>query len=177
MNIDSIERWAIIIVAAFGIRITAKYRADRKERTLMALPLVDPIQIETAFAPRPADNDDADVLAEVRNTFLHLNRRAYAEEFFGLDKQLTTWHNQLPKPAQKATFRRALLRLLASDDRWLQLVGAKTCASLNVKEAAEPLRVLLDSIPIHDGDEPGRSTEAHTRYQEELEAALMRLKG
>jgi hypothetical protein len=170
MNIIALEKTGAGIAALFAIRVIARWRVESKQRAERALPLVDPILVETLFAPRPTDGDDPDVLAEVRNTVLHLNRRGYAEEFWGLHAQLTTWHNQLPQPGQQETFRRALLRLLRCDDRWLQIVAAKTCAALKMREAIEPLRVLLAKALVADST-PSKPT-AEGRYREELETAL-----
>ena len=87
------------------------------------------------FQPRPKDGDDGDLLAEMKDTFAHLNRQAWAEEFWGLHAQIATLSQTLG-PVQNATLRRAVLRLVTANDCWLQLVGAKTAADLGITEAS-----------------------------------------
>lgn len=170
MNLPVLERTGGFLLILFGSRLWAKWRTARRERAALTTPLFDAVLLETALAPRVQDGDDADLLEEMRDTFRHLNRRAYAEEFWGLHRQLVALYGGLDEP-QRATLRRALLRLLTVNDRWLQLVAAKTCAELRLPEAVPPLRALLES-----GDSPQEiSNVADARYRQELEGALASL--
>ncbi|MBV9848281.1 MAG: hypothetical protein JO250_01200 [Armatimonadetes bacterium] len=168
MNLPGLERAGGLLLILFGSRVWAKWRTARRERTALTTPLFDAVLLETVFVPRPQDGDDPDLLAEMRDTFRHLNRRAYAEEFWGLHTQLVALYEKLAEP-QCATMRRALLRLLLVNDRWLQLVAAKACADLKMPEAVPLLRALLepDTSPPADA--------ADVRYRQELEQALATL--
>jgi hypothetical protein len=159
----------IFLSLTFAARVYAKWRVERRKQTGVRTPLVDGAILEAALTPRPADGDDPDLLAELRETFALLNRQAYAEEFWALHEQLEKLDATLGDP-QRATLRRALLRLLASRDRWLQLVSAKACASLHVTEAAAPIQALLDA----EGDEP-KSDGVGARYRTVMEEALAEL--
>jgi hypothetical protein len=143
INWEVYAKTAAVIAGYFAIRVIAGWRVDRRKRVEMTTPLVDPILLETTFAPH--EGDDANLLAEVRDTLAHLNRRAYAEEFWNISDQIVALDKKLPKPA-KATLRRAARRMLDTDDRWLQIVGAKTSRGLKVSEAAPRLRALIDEI-------------------------------
>ncbi|BDI33277.1 hypothetical protein CCAX7_53280 [Capsulimonas corticalis] len=159
----------VFLGLTFAARVWSKWRVDRRKQAALRTPLVDGAVLEAALTPRPADGDDADLLAELRETFALLNRQAYAEEFWGLHQQLETLDATLGAP-QRATLRRALLRLLASSDRWLQLVSAKACADLQVAEAAAPIQLLLGA----EG-EPSKSDGVGDRYRTVLEEALVKL--
>ena len=143
MNAIWLERASLAVGAYFFARIVGKWRGTKRERLALTTPLFDATLLEAVFQPRPRDGDDPDLLAEVRDTLAHLNRQAYAEEFWGLDTQITALNEKLG-PNQKATLRRALIRLLTANDRWLQLVAAKTSADLGLPEAVPPLRALLE---------------------------------
>lgn len=176
MNEIALERAGVLLAAIFGARVFAKWRVSRREREALAIPLVDPILLETLFAARAAEGDDPALLAELRDTLLHLNRRAYAEEFWGLHTQLAALYDTLAQP-QQATMRRAILRLIAADNRWLQLVGTKTAAALEMREAIPSLRTLLEpSEPSGDDRQECAMPEAvEKRYREEIEQALEKL--
>ena len=143
MNPVWLERGGIGVGAYFIARFVGKWRGGNKARVMLTTPLVDVALLEAVFHPRLKDGDDPDLLAEIRDTLAHLNRQTYAEEFWSLNTQLVALDKTLG-PEQKATLRRVLLRLLTANDRWLQLVGAKTAAELDLKEALLPLRGLLE---------------------------------
>ncbi len=143
MNIDWLVRVGPVIGALFLARAVGKWRGSKRQRVAMTTPLFDGALLEVVFQPRPRDGDDADLLAEVRDTLAHLNRQAWAEEFWGLSEQIAALHAKIGPP-QQATLRRALLRLLTANDRWLQLVAAKTAADLGMAEAVPPLRAILE---------------------------------
>lgn len=143
MNADWLVRVGPVVGALFLARIVGQWRGSKKQKAAMTTPLFDGALLEAVFQPRPRDGDDADLLAEVRDTLAHLNRQAWAEEFWGLDGQIAALDATLGPP-QRATLRRALLRLLTANDRWLQLVAAKTAADLGMAEAVPPLRALLE---------------------------------
>ncbi len=75
--------------------------------------------------------------------------------------------------------RRALIRLLTANDRWLQLLAARTCADLQIAEAVPPLRALLEiGVPprFAEGEaDPKQVGLIDTRYRTELENALASL--
>lgn len=180
MNAFVLERAGVVLAAVFGVRILAKWRIARRERAALTTPLVDVTLIEVVFAPRAKDGDDPNLLAELRDTFLHLNRRAYAEEFWGLHTQLAALYGTLDE-AQRTSMRRAVVRLITANDRWLQLAGVKTAAELNVTEAIPPLRALLEMGDTQrfnqEKSEFSTSDAVDLRYRQELEQALMRLSG
>ncbi len=178
MNVLVLERAGVLLAVVFGTRVWAKWRVARREQAALTTPLVDPILLETVFAPRARDGDDADLLAEMRDTLLHLNRRAYAEEFWHLHTQLASLYGTLGD-APRATMRRALVRLVTANDRWLQLVGAKTAAELGLTEAVPPLTAILemgDSQRFNrEKVEYSAAEAADLRYRQELEQALTAL--
>ncbi len=143
MNGILLERSGIVVGLYFVAQFIGKWRGGKRSRAMLTTPLVDAALLEAVFHPRLKDGDDPDLLAEMRDTLAHLNRQAYAEEFFGLHQQITRLDQTL-EPSQKATLRRVLVRLLTANDRWLQLVGAKTAADLGLNEAVPPLRALLE---------------------------------
>lgn len=175
MNVVGLEKFGVGLGVVFAARVWAKWRVSVRERKSFTTPLVDAVLLESVFAPRAKDGDDANLLAEMRDTFLHLNRQSYAEEFWGLHTQLVELYERLAAP-QRATMRRALVRLVTANDRWLQLVGAKTSAALGVAEAVNPLRALLemgDSQRFNqDKQEYSKAESVDLRYRRELEKAL-----
>ncbi len=178
MNLPMLERTGGLLLILFGSRVWAKWRVSRREQAALTTPLFDPVLLEAVFTPRPKDGDDANLLEEMRDTFRHLNRRAYAEEFWDLHRQLAALYGTLAE-TPKATMRRALLRLLLANDRWLQLVAAQTCAQLQMPEAVPPLRALLE---LGDSQRYSISKAEYTtadaadvRYRQELEQALATL--
>ncbi len=176
MNPILFERGGILLALLFGSRVWAQWRTARRARAALTTPLVDAALLEAVFAPRAGD--DPDLLAEMRDTLLHLNRQAYAEEFWGLHAQLTALYPTL-RSAPQATMRRALLRLLTANDRWLQLLAARTCADLHLAEAVPPLRALLE-LGVPPRFMPGEASAAQVgqidaRCRAELESALTAL--
>ena len=149
MNALWLERSGLALAIYFVARAAGKYRGTKKQQVALSTPLVDAAVLEAAFQPRPRDGDDLDLLAEMKGTFAHLNREAWAEEFWDLPAQITTLAGTLG-PAQSATLRRALLRLLTANDPWLQAVAAKSAADLGMPEAVPPLRALLELGDAHD---------------------------
>ncbi len=154
MNGIWLERSAIALTMYFLARTVGRFRGARKQQAALRTPLVDAAVLEAVFHPRPknGDNEDGDdpaLLAELRDTFAHLNRQAWAEEFWGLHAQIAALSGTIG-PAQNATLRRAILRLLTSNDRWLQLVAAKTAADLGMAEAVPTLQALLTESDAQD---------------------------
>jgi hypothetical protein len=153
----------LCLAGFFAIRVLARWRVDRRQQQALTIPLVDPTLIETTLAPQPGD--DADLLAELRDTLSHLNRRAYAEEFWAIDAQITALDAKLPKAARE-TLRRAIVRMLDTDDRWLQIVAARASVSLRTTDAVPRLMKLVKDFA---GD------SSHARFRTELEAAITAL--
>jgi len=180
MNWVGLERGVLLVGMIFFARVVGKWRGTKREQSAMTTPLFDGALLETVFQPRPKDGDDPDLLAEVRDTLAHLNRQAYAEEFWGLSEQVVALDGILG-PVQKATLRRALLRLLLANDRWLQLVAAKTAADLDLKEALPPLRAILemgDSQRFSASSAEYSSADAiDLRFRSVLEESLATLTG
>lgn len=178
MNVAVLAQFGVVLGVTFAARIWSKWRVSTRQSKALTTPLVDAVLLESVFAPRAKDGDDANLLAEMRDTFLHLNRQAYAEEFWSLHTQLTALYGTLG-PSQQFTMRRALVRLVIANDRWLQLVGAKTSAALGVTEAAPPLRALLEMGDTQrfnqDKQEYSKAESVDLRYRGELEKALATL--
>jgi hypothetical protein len=166
ITVATLLRPAAVLTAYFLIRVVTKYRVAKRAQAALTTPLVDPVLLETTFAARPGE--DANLLAELRDTLIHLNRQSYAEEFWGIDAQLTALDGKLPD-ASRPTLRSAMIRMLDSDDRWLQIVGAKGSAALKCTEAAERIRALTDEAA-------GTGTQ-NARFREELSAAMDKLDG
>ena len=152
MNSIWLERSAITLALIFVARTVGRFRGAKKQQAALRTPLVDAAVLEAVFHPRLKDGDEKDgdekdgddpaLLAELRDMFAHLNRQAWAEQFWGLHTQITALSQTLG-PAQDATLRRAILRLLASNERWLQLVAAKAASDLGMAEAVPALQALL----------------------------------
>lgn len=178
MNALVLERGGALLGVLFLSRVWARGRVARKGRAALVTPLVDAAVLEAVFAPRPQEGDDADLLAEMRDTFAHLNRQAYAEEFWNLHAQIAALAPTL-SDAANATLRRAVVRLVAANSRWLQLVGAKTAAALHITEAAVPLRGVLEMGDANRYAEApntyGTNAAVDARFRAELEAALAAL--
>ncbi len=163
---ETFLKWSVALTGFFALRVVARYRVDRRKQAALKTPLVDPILLETTFAPQAGD--DANLLAEVRDTLKHLNRQTYAEEFWGIDQQIARLDAELPKTA-RATLRRALLRMLRTEDRWLQVVGAKTSGRLKSVESADCIRELIATV----GSE--RLSPWDMRFRDELTGSLAQL--
>lgn len=178
MNGLWLERAGIAVSAYFFARVVGKWRGTKRQQLALTTPLFDGALLEAVFQPRPKDGDDPDLLAEVRDTLAHLNRQAYAEEFWGLNAQITALDVSLG-PSQKATLRRVLLRLLTANDRWLQLVAAKTSADLHLLDAVRPLQAILvlgDSQRFSPSKTEYSSAEAvDLRFRSVLEESLATL--
>lgn len=178
MTTDWLVRVGPILGALFVARIVGKWRGSKKQQAAMTTPLFDAALLEAVFHPRAKDGDDPALLAEVRDTLAHLNRQAWAEEFWGLHAQIAALDATLAPP-QKATLRRVLLRLLTANDRWLQLVAAKTAADLGLAEAVPPLRAILemgDSQKFsHSKAEYSSADAVDRRFRIVLEEALATL--
>ncbi len=162
MNGIWLERSAVALTMYFLARTVGRFRGTKKQQAALRTPLVDAAVLEAVFHPRPQDSDakngdDADLLAELRDTFAHLNRQAWAEEFWGLHTQIAALSETLG-PAQSATLRRAILRLLSSNDRWLQLVAAQTAADIKMAEAVPFLQALLT-----EADKQSDAADTYTR--------------
>ena len=180
MNFVWLERGGIALSLYFLARTVGSYRGSKRQTLALQTPLVDAAILEAVFQPRPKDGDDADLLTELRDTFIHLNRQAWAEEFWGLHEQIASLAKTLG-PVQNATLRRTVLRLLTANDRWLQVVGAKTAADLDILEAVPPIQAILemgDSLrftrskaEVSDGD------ALDVRFRLVLEDALATLTG
>ncbi len=166
MNGLWLERSGIALTLYFLARTVGRFRGTKKQQAALKTPLVDAAVLEAAFHPRPKDGDDAALLTELRDTFAHLNRQAWAEEFWDLHTQIAALSPALG-PAQNATLRRAVLRLLTSDDRWLQAVAAKTAADLGMAEAIPPLTALLE--------QPSGTDDFAVRFRLVLEDARVSL--
>ena len=178
MNLPAAERAIALLLVIFGSRVWARWRTAKRQRVKLVTPLVDAAVLEAVFHPRLRDGDDVNLLAELRDTFAHLNRQAYAEEFWGVGTHMETLYASLGE-TQQATMRRALVRLVTASDRWLQMVGARTAAALDVQEAVPPLRALLElgDTQTFSQDASALPTNSDKRYRQELETALMSLSG
>jgi hypothetical protein len=155
-------------LVAGASRIWVRFRRDRRARREFASSIFSSNLLDNAL--RPETEDDADVLDELRQVLGHLNRQSYAEEFWRLDEQLAAYYARLPK-ASRPTFRRALMRLLRADNRWLLLVSAKTCARIGFPEAEPALESILQAAT-----RSGAESEADARFGAELQTALDRLR-
>jgi hypothetical protein len=165
MTTQTLINTGAFLAASYVVRLWARWRVERRKVIALTTPLVDAVLIETVFAARPTEGDDPDLLAEMRDTILHLNRQSYAEEFWGLHKQLSQLDDKLGPP-QQATLRRAVTRLLETDDPWLQIVAAKTAADLRLATAVPRINELLDQVSGLN-DHP-----AALRFSNELQAAV-----
>ena len=157
------ERGGLALTLYFVAVAVGRFRAGRRRLAVLQTPLFDAAVLEAVFHPRLQDGDDAALLADVRETFASLNRQADAEEFLHLHTQIGALSQTLT-PAQSATLRRAVLRLLASRDLALQGAGAQTAAELGLTDAIPRMQALLD------GSDAG---DAH--FRKVLEEALARL--
>lgn len=164
MNPLLVECGGVVLALLFGIRAWRGWRAAHAARAALLTPLVDAALLEQVLAP--GSGDDPNILAEVRDTLLHLNREAYATEFWGLHTQIAALFPTLNTDAQ-ATLRRALLRLLGSGNRWLALLAARACADLHIPEAVPALRALLQAAPS-----PAKANRAEASYRVALEQTL-----
>jgi hypothetical protein len=143
-----------------------------------ATPLFDPYLLDTTLDPEARPQDDPAVLADLRSTLSHLNRQSFAQEFWDLAKQLEEYYAKLPERS-RPTMRRALVRLLMVNDRWLQIVAAKTCAGLHLPEAVAPLRAILEirrseAFPMDD-ESRGAGESAEDQFMATIESSLAAL--
>jgi hypothetical protein len=151
----------------FVARVWARYKMERRGNSEDALPLFDPTELERATVPE--QGDDTDVLAELYSTLSVLNRRRFAPEFWSLDEQLVKYYRGLPLDCQP-TLRRAVVRLIETDDRWLQTAGVKTAVALEFKEAVPAIESLVAQTtgPAEDA--------AVERFQQTLRDAAVTLR-
>ncbi|MDQ2799086.1 MAG: hypothetical protein M3Y13_05520, partial [Armatimonadota bacterium] len=77
MNWPLLEKTGAALAVLFAARVFSSWRVARRKQAAFETPLVDGALLEAVFHPRPKDDDDPDLLAEVRQTFALLNRRAY----------------------------------------------------------------------------------------------------
>ena len=154
---------AIPVIARTWVRL----KRERRQKREAKLPLFDAVLLEIALTPKQ-DGDDSDVLIEIRETLAHLNRREYAEEFWGLDEQLAAYHERIP-PTSRPTMKRAVLRLLDQPDHWLEGVAAKTSARLCFDEARDKIEALLQA---GEPAQPGAELVAEKRFRKELADAF-----
>jgi len=159
----------------FVSRVWAKFKMDAATRRKQNIPLFDAVLLEIATTPPKDSAEDPDVLAEIRETLAHLNCQSYAEEFWGLDKQLVEYYSRLPV-SSRPTMRAALIRLLRSEDRWLEVVGARSCANLSLREAAPLLRQRIAGIQSA-GDAVSYADRRLLEELAEAQAKLDRLPG
>jgi len=122
-------------------RIWVLYRRDRKARRAFRAQLFDTTMLDNALSG--VGGDDRDVLLELRETFAHLNREAFADELWALDRQLCAYYERIPK-ASRPTMRQALISLIASEDRWLSLIAAKASARIGFVEADAALSARIE---------------------------------
>ncbi len=158
------ERAGLALTVYFAALAAGRFRAAQKQQVLLKTKLFDAAVLEAVFHPRLQDGDDAALLTELREKLAALNRQADAEEFFALHTQIAALLQTLP-PAQGATLRRAVLRLLMSGDRPLQGAGAQIAADLQFAEAVSAIEALLSEDALD------------SRSQKVLEEALARLNG
>jgi hypothetical protein len=151
----------------FVSRVWTKYKLDARAKHEETLPLFDLVQLEIATTSQA--DDDADVLAEIRETFTRLNRRRFATEVWALDTQLAKYYARLPNQSRQ-TMRCVLLRFIQSEDGWLQIVGAKTSAALSLREHGAAIQELLERQPEAGAD------RALQRFRDEVEAAAVKLR-
>ena len=164
MNTDTLIRGGVAVGALFLARIVGGWRGSRQKQAALTTPLFDAALLEAALEPRPRDGDDPALLAELKETLTHLNRQAWAAEFWDLHTQIAALDATLD-PAPRATLHRAVLRLLLMEDRWLQTVAAQTASNLNLTDAVRPLQARL----ALGGEDP--------RFRAVLEDALAHLQG
>ena len=171
MGPGGVVRLGAVVAVPFVVRVVAKWRVERRDQRMLRIPLFDAAELEAVCEPRKADDDNADVLAELRDTMLHLNRMAYAEEFWNLPTQLELLYANVGTQ-ERASITRAVLRMLSAKDGWLQLEAARTCAVLGVTEAIPHLDRLLNS---QEGDD--ESTFQHSkRYRGGIAEAITALR-
>jgi len=142
------ERGGIALTLYFVALAVGRFRAARKQQAALRTPLADAAVLEAVFHPRLQDGDDAVLLTGLREMFASLNREAHAEEFSHLHTRIAALSRTLG-PVQKTTLRRLILRLLTSNERRLQLVGAQTAADLQFAEAIPLMQVLLSENTLN----------------------------
>ncbi len=143
------ERGGVALALYFVAAAAGRFRAGRRQRAALQTPLADAAALEAALHPRLQDGDDAALLTELREMFASVNRQSDAEKFFGLHVQIAALSKTLA-PAQAATLRRAILRLLTSSDHSLQCAGAQTAADLGMTEALPRMQAILGETGAGD---------------------------
>jgi hypothetical protein len=125
------------VVAGIFSRIWFSYRKDRAARRAMNTALFPNRVLESILAP--GEDDDPNILSELKNTILLLNRQTYAEEFWNLDKNLVKYHKHIPVKS-RPTMERMLIRCIESDEKWLQIMGAKTSSALKLAGSEDAIQ-------------------------------------
>jgi hypothetical protein len=139
----NVLRAGMLVGGMIVIRAIARARVERRQRDALRTPLIDPVVLEAAFVAK--DGDDPNLVAEVRDTIAHLNRQAWAEEFYGLPTQLAALDKRVPKAA-RATLHRLMARLIHADDRWLVLIGARTLSRIAPADADTEIGAAIDRL-------------------------------
>jgi hypothetical protein len=135
-----------------AVRFWVKAKHARREKVEGVLPLFDSVALEIAMTPKP--HEDVDVLAEMRGTLVLLNQRTFASEFWNLDDQLVKYYDQVPEASQP-TVKAAVVRLIESQDRWLQSVGVNSASGLAMNEAIPAIHALKARIVAASDRESG----------------------
>ena len=159
------ERGGLALALYFAAAAAGRFRAGRRQRAALQTPLADAAVLEAVFHPRLHDGDDAVLLTALREMFASVNRQADVEKFFSLPIQIAALSQTLA-PAQRATLRRAILRLLALNDHALQCIGVQTAGDLGMTEAIPRMAALLEESGAGD-----------TRFRQALKESLAALTG
>ena len=166
-----ISPWLIyapaLAIVGLAARAWTGYRFNVRKRREAELPLVDLFLLELVFSPRKINPDDDEaVLDEMKRIIARVNERSRSTEFEAADSELAQYYGQLAQfTASRPTARRAIIRLIESGDKPLQILGARVAAQLRLPEADAPLRRLIDSLPNETGTGQG-----HERSSELLQA-------
>ena len=178
----TVSPWAVYAgcFVAIGVtsRLWVRFKRDRLARRQFSTPLFEDRLLNAILAVDSADGDDPDVLAEIGVTLRHLNRQSFAEEFRQLDQQLSAYYSKLPK-LSRPTMRRALIRMLVSGNRQIEIVAARACASIGMPEAVIPLRALSNQDGVNTIATPdpaaGTGSAGESVFHAEIRAALASL--
>ena len=147
-----LERGGVALALYFAASAAGRFRAGRRRRAEAKIPLADAAVLEAVFHPRLLDGDDPALLSDLRDCVARVNNRASADQFLGLHTEIAALPAALTS-AQAVSLHRALLRALASNDRWLQAAAACAAADLGLAEAAPRLAALLAAPRLPDEDD------------------------
>lgn len=172
MTKEGFVKLGLVVALPFVVRITAKWRASKKERIAHSIPLFDGAVLEAALEPRLA-SDDRDVLLEIKDTLTKLNRQTLAEELWDLPNQLSDYYKALSDQG-KSTLERALVRMIESTDRWLQLLAARTAGNIRYTSASEAIQ---RTINRHIIDAEREDTEVNENFVREMDGCVSVLDG